>query len=246
MTIMEDGLRLDARLDMPQGGKGPCPLVIVIHGFTGYKEEEHLNAVCDAMNEMGFATLRADMYGHGKSDGEFRKHTLYRWLTNVLTVYNYARGLDFVTDIYLCGHSQGGLTAMLAGGMLRDVVSGLILLAPASMIPEIARRGELLGQSFDPDHIPQSLAAWDGRALDGDYIRVAQTIRVEDAVSRFRGPVLLVHGDADESVDVRCSIDAAEQYGDAKLVIIPGDTHCFDNHLDRVVDAVKDWLGKRA
>ena len=244
MYITEDGLRLNAKLDMPPGAGEKCPLVIVIHGFTGHIEEEHILAVSRGMNELGFATLRVDMYGHGHSDGEFRNHTLYKWLTNALTVIDYARGLDFVTDIYLCGHSQGGLLVMLAAALKHDVIRGLIPLSPACMIPEIARRGELLGVTFDPDRIPEVMYSWDGRELDGNYVRVAQTIHVEEAIERYRGPVLIVHGDEDEAVPVQYGIDAARAYANAKLVLIPGDDHCYNRHLDQVVDAVKDWLGQ--
>ena len=245
MIIMDDGIRLDARLDMPEGNPARCPIAVVIHGFTGNKEERHILAVCKALNELGVATLRADMYGHGESGGEFRNHTLFKWLTNAMTLIDYARHLDFATDLYLCGHSQGGLTAILAAAMERDVVKGLIPLSPAVMIPEIARQGELLGQGFDPEHIPEVLNSWDGRELSGNYARVAQTIRVEDAVAKYRGPVLIVHGDEDEAVPVKYAHEIAAQYANAELVIVPGDTHCYDRHLDAVIDAVKRWMGER-
>ncbi|MBQ8087963.1 MAG: dienelactone hydrolase family protein, partial [Clostridia bacterium] len=68
-TIMDDGIRLNAKLDYPKDFSGKCPLVIVIHGFTGHMEERHIIAVTEAINEAGFAALRVDMYGHGHSDG---------------------------------------------------------------------------------------------------------------------------------------------------------------------------------
>ena len=244
MYIQDDGIRLNAKLDMPAGWQPGqrCPLVVVIHGFTGHIEEPHITAVSKGINDVGFATLRADMYGHGHSEGEFRKHTLYKWLTNALTVIDYARGLDFVTDLYLCGHSQGGLLVMLAAAMKHDVVRGLIPLSPACMIPEIARSGELLGERFDPDHIPEVLHGWGDLELDGNYARVAQTIHVEEAIDRYTGPVLLIHGDADEAVPVEYGVRAAERYANGRLVLIPGDDHCYDRHLDRVVAEVQDWL----
>lgn len=241
MYIKEDGLRLNASIDMPANAGTKCPLVIVIHGFTGHMEERHILAVSRTMNEIGFATLRVDMYGHGHSDGAFKDHTLYKWLTNALTVIDYARGLDFVTDIYLCGHSQGGLTVMLAAALKHDCIRGLIPMSPACMIPELARKGELLGLKFDPDHVPDVLESWD-RELDGNYARVAQTIHVEEAIARYNGPTLIVHGDADEAVPVEYGIEAAKAYSNAKLVLIPGDTHCYDHHLDQVTDAVRAWL----
>ena len=247
MYIRDDGIRLNAALDMPAGWQPgqKCPLVVVIHGFTGHIEEAHIVAVSKGINAVGFATLRADMYGHGHSDGEFKKHTLFKWMTNALTVIDYARALDFVTDIYLCGHSQGGLLVMLAAAMKHDVIRGLIPLSPAWMIPEIARKGELLGERFDPDHIPEKLHGWHDLDLDGNYARVAQTIHVEEAIDRYRGPVLIVHGDEDESVPVEYGIRAAERYNNAKLVLIEGDDHCYDRHLDQVVAAVQDWLRQR-
>ncbi|MER2144029.1 MAG: alpha/beta fold hydrolase [Eubacteriales bacterium] len=247
MYIQDDGIRLNAALDMPAGWQPgqKCPLVVVIHGFTGHIEEAHIVAVSKGINAVGFATLRADMYGHGHSDGEFKKHTLFKWMTNALTVIDYARALDFVTDIYLCGHSQGGLLVMLAAAMKHDVIRGLIPLSPAWMIPEIARKGELLGERFDPDHIPEKLHGLHELDLDGNYARVAQTIHVEEAIDRYRGPVLIVHGDEDESVPVEYGIRAAERYNNAKLVLIEGDDHCYDRHLDQVVAAVQDWLRQR-
>ena len=244
MYIWDDGIRLNAYLDMPAGNPASCPLVIVIHGFTGHSEERHIVAAARTFNELGYATLRVDMYGHGKSQGEFRNHTLYKWMTEAMAVIDYARGLDFVTDLYLCGHSQGGLTVMLAAGLKSDVIKGIIPLSPATMIPELARKGELLGLHFDPDHIPDELEAWDGRKLGGNYARVAQTVHVEEAIARYHSPVLLVHGDADEAVPVEESIRAAKLYENAKLVVIPGDSHCYDHHLDQVLEAIREWMTK--
>ena len=245
MYIEDDGIRLDAKLDMPAPVKGKHPLVIIIHGFTGYKDEPHLLSISKALNEIGCATLRVDMYGHGNSGGEFRNHTLYKWATNALTVIDYARSLSFVTDIYLCGHSQGGLTVMLAAAMKHDAIKGMIVMSPAWMIPEAARKGTLLGEHFDPEHIPDELPAWGGRTLGGNYVRVAQTIRVEEAIDRFAGPVLIVHGDQDGAVPVEYGIRAAQRYRNSKLALIPGDGHCYELHLDQAVKAVRDWMQER-
>ena len=245
MYIMDDGIRLNARIEMPEGKTGKCPLLIILHGFTGNMEEAHLTAVARAANAAGFAALRVDLYGHGLSGGEFSQHTLFKWMTNALTVIDYARGLDFVTDIYLCGHSQGGLTAMLAAGMKWDQIKGLIALSPACMIPELARTGVLLGENFDPLAIPDTLPAWGGRVLDSNYVRVAQMIRVEEYIDRYPGPVLVVHGDADGAVPPRYGIEAAKRYQNSRLVLIPGDGHCYEYHTDKMAAAVGAWLRER-
>ncbi len=245
MYITDDGIRLNASLEMPGEKREKYPLVIILHGFTGHMEERHIVAMADMLRGIGCATLRADLYGHGHSGGKFHDHTLFKWMTNAMTLIDYARGLDFVSDIYLCGHSQGGLTAMLTGALERDALRGLILLSPASMIPEGARQGQLLGYPFDPEHIPDEIPAWNNQTLGGNYIRVAQSIRVEEYIARYAGNVLLVHGGADGAVPVQCSMDAARQYKHAELTVIPGDGHCYENHLDQAVDAVRAWMEKQ-
>ena len=75
----------------------------------------------------------------------------------------------------------------------------------------------------------------EGLTLSGNYLRVAQSIRVEEAINRYDGPVLVVHGDADETVPVFWGRWAAERYRN-------GDTHCYDNHLDLVTAEVRKWV----
>ena len=245
MYIYSDGLKLNIQIDRPENGDKKCPLVIIFHGFTGHMEERHIVAVSKALNDIGCATLRVDMYGHGKSGGAFKDHTLFKWLTNALTVFDYSREMDWVSGLYLCGHSQGGLTAMLAAGMEHERIKGLIPLSPAAMIPDSAREGRILGTDFDPCHIPELIRSDYGWELGGNYLRVAQMIHVEDAIESYRGPVLLVHGEEDEAVPVSVSIEAQRKYAHANLVLIPGDTHCYDYHLDQVTEAVKRWMMKQ-
>jgi alpha/beta superfamily hydrolase len=239
--IDSDGTRLHAKLD--RVGEGKSPLCILIHGFTGHMEEDHIIAAQKAMNEMGVSVLRVEMYGHGGSDGEFRRHTLYKWVTNALSAVEYAKTLDFVTDLYLSGHSQGGLLTMLVGGMCADDFKAIIPMSPAWMIPEEARKGTLLGLKFDAKHLPEKLT-FDDKELFADYIRVAQTIHVEDEIARYRGPVYIIHGDEDDCVPFYYAKKALKLYKNAKLTPIHGDDHCFTKHLDQMYDAVKACFAK--
>ncbi len=249
--ITDDGVRLHAKLDYPAEWNNlteaeiqerRCPLVIVVHGYTGHMEETHIIAAATTITDLNMAALRVEMYGHGMSDGEFQDHTLFKWMTEIMTITDYARALPFVTDLYLCGHSQGGLLTILAGGLMPDAYKALLPLAPATIIPEGAREGLLLGIPFDPDHIPDIMEVQDGRHLCGHYISAAQTIHVEDYIRRFTKPVLIVHSDTDEAVPYRCATEAAALYADAKLVTVYDDTHCFDNHLDEMTAAIRDFL----
>lgn len=241
IKIEDDGIILDAVLERPDR-EGAVPLCIIFHGFTGNKEEEHLVAVSNMMNEIGMATLRVDLYGHGKSGGEFRNHTLYKWLTNALTVIDFAGKLPDVSRLYLCGHSQGGLTTIMAGAMKQDVLSGIIPMSPALQIPRWAREGNLLGTPMDPEHLPDEVVSKDGWVLDGNYARVAQTLYPEESIRKFKKPVLIVHGSDDTTIPVEGVKNAAEEYADCTFIVIPGDDHCFRKHLDLAVKMIKKYL----
>ena len=239
--IDDDGIKIHAKLEMPQDVK-KYPLAIVVHGYTGDMEEEHIIAVADAIRQTGCATLRVEMYGHGKSGGTFKEHTLYKWISNMLRVVEYARSLEEVTDLYLCGHSQGGLLVMLIAGMCPDRFKAIIPLSPAWMIPEYARAGELLGTKVDPVNIPDEFVQDEGNLLSGNYIRTAQTIHVEDEIERYEGPVLVIHGDQDESVPYEYGVKAAKLYKNAELVTVNDEDHCYNYHLDIVTGAIRDFM----
>lgn len=243
MYINDDGIQLSAVLETPED-RGACPLVILLHGFTSAKDRPHNILAAAAMREAGYATLRFDLYGHGESGGEFRKHTLYKWISNTMAVIDYARELGY-RDLYLSGHSQGGLVAALAAGMEGDRIRGLILRAPAFMIPQAARDGSMLGFSFDPDHIPDSMPVIKGLELDGNYVRVAQTIQVEDTVGRFKGPVLILHGDEDDMVPPEVSLRMKQRLPNCELAMMAGETHHFDRHPEQMREIIRKWMEKQ-
>ena len=240
--IDHDGIALHAKLDMPDRSEKKVPLVIIQHGYTGHMEEPHILAIAKAMTDNGFAALRIELYGHGKSGGEFRNHTVPKWVSELLTVIDYAASLDFAEEIYLTGHSQGGLAVILAAAMKRDVIKALIPLAPATMIRDDARRGTSFDIHFDPDHIPGEIKMNEERVLDGNYFRTAQLLPVEEAIRSYNGPVLIVHSDTDETVPVKYAEEAAAMYSNARLHIVTGDDHCFDKKIGEVTRVMVEFL----
>ena len=52
-------------------------------------------------------------------------------------------------------------------------------------------------------------------------------------------PVFIVYADTDEAVPFSCAEEAEHSFQNASLVVIPNDTHCYDNHLDQVLDAIR-------
>lgn len=251
MYLEDDGIKLHVKLEKPSQfeshefisdlSEKKYPLVIIIHGLSGHMEEKHIVAVSQTVRRIGMMSLRVDLYGHGKSGGEFERHTLFKWLSNINLIVDWAKKLPMVSEIYLAGHSQGGLLVMLLAGMRPDDFKAIIPMSPAICITDGARSGSVLGMSFDPLRIPDAISYLEYK-LCSSYFRAAQMLYVDPAIDRYRKPVLIVHSNADEAVPIKDSIMAAKRYENCRMATIPGDTHCFDIHLDRVQITLRNFL----
>lgn len=240
--IDKDGFKLHAKLDLPGQSSSKMPVLILIHGLTGQMDEAQLEGVRDAANDSGVACLRVDMYGHGKSDGDFSNHNLMEWVSEIIYIIDYVREQDYASDIYLSGHSQGGLAVILAAALKADQIKALVLLSPAINIVYDSKKGIFFGSKFDAESLPEYVHFWEEFDIKGNYFRVAGSFNVDEAIAAYTGPVLVVHGTKDESVDVAYGIEVAEKYSNSTLRLIKDDSHCFDYHLDEMVQAVKNFL----
>ncbi len=236
-----DGTDIHAKLDFPAVQKEKMPVLVIIPGFTGHIEETHIIDAAKTGLELGYVTLRAEMYGHGKSEGEFFNHNVMLWMMEAARVVRFASKLSFAEDVYLCGHSQGGLTVMLAAGIMNDVVKALIPLSPAVNIYEDSVRGSMLGIEFDRDSIPEYIECPDWK-LSGDYVRVARMLPLNEAIESYKGPVFIIHGTGDETVPYSGSERIAAKYANARLIPVEGDNHCFDYHRDEMTGCLREVL----
>ncbi|MEX0285788.1 MAG: alpha/beta hydrolase family protein [Paracoccaceae bacterium] len=135
VTLSSGGQPFVGTLATPAGD--PAPVVLLLHGFTGARNElatDHVSAGVFAhsaqkLGEAGFASLRIDFRGSGEStaDLSFADTTFEGQIADAAAAVDYLAGLDSVDgqDIHVIGWSQGGLVAAsLAGrGAAVDTVS---------------------------------------------------------------------------------------------------------------------------
>ena len=73
-TIINEGLRLEASLDLPADATGPWPGVVLCHPHPAYGGDMHNNVVMAlswALTELGIVCLRYNSRGVGRSQGYF-------------------------------------------------------------------------------------------------------------------------------------------------------------------------------
>lgn len=207
--------------------EGPCPLVLMLHGFSGDMSLypslfQHLS---DELTGKGYATLRFDFNGHGKSEGCFSDMTVWNEMEDAAAFLQYACQLEFVTDIYVLGHSQGGVVAGMLSGLYPDVVKKLVLLAPAASLKTDAQEGHCMAAQYDTFHVPETVDVGGNRHVGNLYFRMARNLPIYETTAQYKGKALVVFGEMDEVVSKAAAEKYMAGFTDGKFSLYP-----FLNH----------------
>lgn len=246
ITIKRDGLTLHGEIMKPEAEK--CPAAIIFHGLMSTHKADMFCKIAEELVKKGIAVVKFDFNGHGESDGEFFDMNVYSELLDAAKIMDYVRKQPWVTEIYLLGHSQGGLVGSMIAGYYREIVKKLVLLAPAATIKDDAVSGNCFGtKSYDPYNVPESILLTDleGRHYDlsNTYVRFARTLPIYETASMFEGKTLIIHGSVDPAVGVIGSKRYAECMKDVDLEIIEGEEHGLNKFsMEHVVERVTEFL----
>jgi len=224
---------------------GPAPLVLMLHGFGGRMDDHEggwFQEWSDALTGAGLATLRFDFNGHGRSGGEFSAMTPYNEIEDAAVFLRYALSLPDVTEVYLLGHSQGGVIAGMLAGYYHDTVRKLVMLMPAASLKEDAIDGTCMGVQYDPQHIPETVQIGPN-TVGGLFYRMAQLLPIHEVTARFRGPALAFIGGRDGVLRPESIRRYGETMADCRVVEFPTLDHGLGGpEHDQAVKMAVDFL----
>lgn len=236
----QGGLAID--ITLPDGfdpETQKCPMVILMHGIFSSGNIVPMPALARELAEVGIASIRFDFGGHWRSEGEMQKMTIANEIKDALAIWEYAKALPYVSEIGLLGHSQGGVIASMTAGILTErgeKPTGLVLIAPGSVIQDACRNGKFFGATFNPADPPEFIKCFGVMKLGRDYILSTQELDIYGTAGKYDGPVRLIHGDKDNIVPMSCSEKFVETYGDrSELIIIKGGNHMITRRKKAIV-----------
>lgn len=244
LTIQGSKGKLSTLIVKPAAKEGQkMDVAIIMHGFTGNKNETLHQAISQELLKEGIASVRFDFNGHGQSEGRFEDMTVPNEIEDAKAVFHYVRALPWVRNIYLVGHSQGGVVAsMTAGELGTDSIQGVVLLAPAAVLREDAIRGNTMGMSFDPLDPPEKVKMFNGLYLGGDYIRTAFSLPIYETAAKYQGNAMMIHGNADHVVPYTYSERYHAIWPKSKLSILEHFDHGFSQNQQKVAEMVAEYL----
>lgn len=249
ISVKRDGLTLRGELMKPEGVE-KCPVAIIFHGIMSSKGSDSSSMfyrISEELLKKGIASVRFDFNGHGESDGEFEDMTVLSEILDAGKIIDWVRNQPFTSDIYIVGHSQGGLVGSMIAGYYREYVSKLVLLAPAATIKDDALMGSCFGIKYDPYYLPEHMVLRDLEKkeyhLGNMYYRVAKTLPVYETASLFRGKTLILHGTHDQAVGIQGSLRYEAAMKNVEVELIKGEEHGLNLFsLDHVIKRTVEFL----
>lgn len=248
VTFNAEGQQILGVLHLPQSAS-PCPAVLFFHGFTGSKHETHRLFVITArkLARRGIASLRFDFRGAGDSAGDFNQMSLSSMLQDARSALDFLQGQQQIEPrlIGLLGYSLGGLVAQLFLPEARNVRC-CVLWAPVCDPRAAVARKASGGQTAKL--VLHGVVDLDGWPVGRRLVVEMQTARPLKKVIRSTAPILLLHGDQDESVplsDSQSCLRALQTAGrEASLKIIRDAGHTFDALplQEELINATVDWF----
>ncbi len=121
------------------------PLIILITGSGKQDRDETIfdhkpfAVIADYLTKKGYAVMRVDDRGTGKSTGDFSKSTTADFALDVQEHIRYAKNLPMIdsSKIGLLGHSEGGIIAPMVAIKNKSVAFIILMAGPGIEITEL-------------------------------------------------------------------------------------------------------------
>jgi uncharacterized protein len=250
-------------------GAGARPIIIVCHGFKGFKDFAFFPYTSRKLCEQGLAVVTMNFSGNGIGTDpvnfteldKFAQNTISQELDDIEAVLDgIASGVLLGTQgdarrIGIMGHSRGGCTAIVKASLDPRLKCLVTWASPAAL----GRHSDELLRQWKEDGRYNFVNARTKQDMFVNYAYLEdiqanrERYSLDLAVSQLTIPYLTVHGTTDESV----AVDAARRLhsytrtGQAELALVEGGTHTFGTKhpfeastsaLEQAIDKTAAWF----
>ena len=184
-----NNIQLEATVYLPTGATSPAPVVIVLHGFGGSKDDSKNVAIATDFANAGYVVLTPSLRGFGNSEGQVSlagPNEVNDLKTIILAMQTGSIGSSPAVVIPVTSDSKFGVTGISYGGgltweLMRTHVTGLTAVAPIigwtdfyqslapNDVPKLSYTVGLFASGFNiqnPNY-SQDMLDWLGDILDG-------------------------------------------------------------------------------
>jgi len=248
------GTLLRASASAGGGGEGPAALIIPGSGPTDRDGNNPLGVaaapyrlLAEALLERGIATVQIDkrgMFASKAAVADANAAIIPDYVADTAAWVAATRKATGAACIWLIGHSEGGLVALVAAQEVPDLCGVVLIAAPGRPVGDVIK-AQLranpanfviipaadaaidklaAGQRVDPSALPQPLQGLFAPALQGFLISLF-SYDPADLAATTKLPLLIVQGGKDIQVPVADAERLAAANPAAKLVVLPDLNH---------------------
>ena len=242
-TFRSGAHTLARHLVVPAGRDEPHPGVILCHGFPIGPLDARRSAgtfpqlIERIAHDLGYAAMTFNFRGTGTSEGDF---SLQGWVDDLRTAIDVLIEECAPTGVVLIGTNTGGSIAICVAAD-DPRVQATALLSPRADFDDWAdhprrflEHAREIGAIRAPG-FPPSIDEW---------TRAFRRFRPTDAAARFAPrPLLVMHGEDDESVPTSDGRQLAQAHGSAELSLLVGAGHRL-RHDPRAIALLFGWLDR--
>lgn len=171
------------------------PVCLIFHGFTGSKTGTKFSYVqlSRMLEAKGIGTLRMDFLGSGESDLNFKDMTFDDELSCARIILEEVKKMPSTQDIYVLGHSMGGVIASELAKLYPHDIKKLCLWAPAFNLP--------LAVEYIKGNVEQSdFYDHNGFEISHDFVEDILARDFYKDLDIYKNDLLIIHGTNDTTV----------------------------------------------
>ncbi|MBX2985183.1 MAG: alpha/beta fold hydrolase [Bacteroidia bacterium] len=230
-------------LFIPKGNQR-FPLLVFVHGFKGFKDWGHFNWLAEQFMQYGIAFCKFN-FSHGGVNPDnptditdfetFGQNNYSKEIKDLGLVLDYLQNCEQKSrletgNISVVGHSRGGATAVLRAVEDNRIKKLILWASPFNLgrlfrpatIEQLEKEGKVwVENKRTGDVYPLYKQFYD------DFMKNKDRLDIPKNILKISIPILLIHGDKDETVD----LSESEQYYDAIphsiLIRMDGAGHTF-------------------
>lgn len=225
------------------------PVLLFVHGFKGFKDWGHFPLLADFFAEQDFVFVKLNLSHNGLVVGgtgdledleAFGRNNFSIELDDIGQVID-ALFTDGATPVpaaemdlsrlFLVGHSRGGGLVLLKAAedpRVRAVTTWAAIAEihpqwPQAVFDEWERTGVLhVPNTRTGVELPMRYQIVENYHANRPRLDISHNVR-----RKLKQPLLIIHGDEDETVNVAAAHKLHEFKPDAELLLVPGATHMF-------------------
>ncbi len=242
--------KVSGELLVPRGD-GPFPAVVLTHGYIDpavYALGQGMSREQEYLADAGFVVLHTDYAGHAESDpvGDLDRESRLAYTRDAIAAVKALRREPVVDPgrLAMFGRSMGGGVTYNALVTAPGLVDAAVVWAPVS-----SRFLDNLRQFTVPNR-PEAVAELYRRfGTPAESPGVYADLSPRWFLDRVTEPVLILHGDSDDTCPLQWSretVTAMTRAGvDAELTVYAGEEHAFGPRFTEGMQQTVDFLRRR-